>query len=72
MKPCRNTFYQTFHYRKKLFYVLSSFLLSIALMCTGVFDLITLLAFQRPDLTTHKAMATIMVSLLGLSAKPVH
>lgn len=71
MKSCRNTFYQTFNYRKKLFYVVSSFLLSIALMCTGVFDLTCLLAFERPDLTTHNAMATIMVRLLEITSNRI-
>ena len=64
MKPCSRRVlyhYQSFHYRKKLFYVLSSFLLSITLMCTGVFDLVFLLALERPDLTTHDGLATVMV-----------
>lgn len=54
--------YQPLQHRKKLFYVISSLLLAVALLCTGVLDLLFLLVAQRPDLTTHKSVTTIMVS----------
>lgn len=58
----RDRFYRSFSHRKKLFYVISSLLLSIGLMWTGVIDLILLLVLEKPEKTTHNAVATVMVS----------
>lgn len=45
-----------------MFCVVASLLLAIALMLTGVIDLILLLGLEKPELTTHSALSTIMVS----------
>lgn len=45
-----------------VFCAAASLLLAIALMVTGIIDLILLLGLQKPELTTHSALSTIMVS----------
>ena len=37
-------------------------LLASGLMCAGIIDLILLLAFEKPHLTTHNSLVTVMVS----------
>lgn len=58
----RNKLYFSLQYRKIVFCVVASLLLAIALMLTGVIDLILLLGLEKPELTTHSALSTIMVS----------
>ena len=57
----RNRYYLTFHHRKKLFYAVSSLIISSVLLFTGIFDIIAVTALQNPNLSTHKFMKTIMV-----------
>ena len=57
----KNRFYLSFHHRKKLFYVISSMILSSVLLFTGVFDIMVVLLLQNPNLSTHKFMKTVMV-----------
>lgn len=58
----RDRFYKSFSHRKKLFYVVSSLLLSIGLMWTGIIDLVLLLVLEKLEITTHNAVTTVMVS----------
>lgn len=58
----RDGFFKSFSHRKKLFYVVSSLLLSIGLMWTGIIDLVLLLVLEKPEKTTHNAVTTVMVS----------
>ena len=57
----RNRYYWTFHHRKKLFYTISSLIVSSVLLFTGIFDIIAVTLLQNPNLSTHKFMKTIMV-----------
>lgn len=57
----RNRYYLTFHHRKKLFYAVSSLIISSVLLFTGIFDIIAVIVLQNPNLSTHKFMKTIMV-----------
>lgn len=66
MKPYRSiNLYQSFIYRKRLFFVVSSLFLSTGLLLAAMFDLIILLALERPDDTTHSGLTTVMVRVLG-------
>ena len=58
----KNILYFSFQYRKIVFYVTSSLLLSCALMISGFLDLILLLVVEKPTLTTHSGLTTVMVS----------
>ena len=60
----RNKLYFSLQYRSIIFYTVASLLLAVALMLTGVIDLIILFEYERPDLTTHSGFITVMVSLL--------
>lgn len=51
----------TFHHRKKLFYAISSLILSSVLLFIGIFDIIAVTVLQNPNLSTHKFMKTVMV-----------
>ena len=57
----RNRYHLTFHHRKKLFYAISSLIISSVLLFTGTFDIIAVTLIQNPNLSTHKFMKTIMV-----------
>lgn len=57
----RNRYYLTFHHRKKLFYAISSLILSSVLLFIGIFDIIAVTVLQNPNLSTHKFMKTVMV-----------
>jgi hypothetical protein len=57
----RNRYYLTFHHRKKLFYVISSLILSGVLLFIGMFDIIAVTVLQNPNLSTHKFMKTVLV-----------
>ena len=61
MKFRKNRLYLSLQYRKKLLYVFLSLILSLGLLCTGVLDLV-FLALEKPDITTHSALTTVMVS----------
>lgn len=59
-----NLLYKSFHHRKKIFYVIFSILLSIGLIIVDVYDMAVLLTLQRPDVTTHNAVDSIMVRIV--------
>ena len=63
----RNKLHFSLHYRTIVFYTAVSLLLAIALMTAGVTDLILLLALEKPQLTTHKSLVTIMVNFINVS-----
>ena len=65
----KNRLYFSFQYRKILFYVASSLLLSCALMISGLLDLILLLVVEKPTLTTHSGLTTVMVSGMSMHNK---
>ena len=65
----RNRFYFSFHHRKKLFYVISSMILSSVLLFTGLFDIMVVTLLQNPNLSTHKFMKTAMVRIILYKSK---
>lgn len=62
----KNRFYFSFHHRKKLFYVISSLVISSGLLFTGIFDIMVVCLLQNPNLSTHKFMKTVMVRTKAL------
>ena len=62
MKLRKNRLYLSLQYRKKLFFVVLALILSLGLLCAGVLDLVFLLALEKPGITTHSVLSTVMVS----------
>ena len=48
--------------RIRLIYITFSLILSLTLWFTAILDIILLKALKRPDLTTHQALTTLLVS----------
>ena len=59
----RNKLHFSLQYRTIVFYTIVSLLLASALLFAGIIDLIILLGLEKPELTTHSSLVTIMVSL---------